>query len=120
MSNLRGANLHRQDVAFVCRKSFLQLQQHHDDMKRTATSKELSSQQDSGQKEMEDVLCSTRREMAPQQAAMTCAPAHNNAVNSMGTAQFGVPFALNTDIAAAARNHNLNQHKKNQHVPFTC
>jgi len=99
LANTLRASLDGEDVQVIHRKSYLQLQQHYDDVQRHNELLLLNSKEDPQLREVEKVFRSTRKEMTPHQSAITCNPdvQYNR---QHGRVQFGVPMALNTHIVA--------------------
>jgi len=112
--NLRVANLYKakldgMKVTVVNRKSYVQLQQHCDDVERHKELQALSRKRsDPAMQRMEDVFRTTRRAMAPHQEAVICDPIDYNNIRGLGRPQFGVPLALNTEITANAFEYTQN------------
>jgi len=106
------ANLYKRSVesevggTILNRKSYTQLQDHYDIIKKQQELLALASKEDAGNKNIERVFKETRTEMRlmPQQDAHNCGPVQHPQV---GRPTFGVPFALNTN--AAARAFEVNQ-----------
>jgi len=92
-------------VVIINRKSTVQLQQHYDQRKRQKELRGLMNKSDPLMQRLEKDLRETRKEMTmtPHQTTATCQPVR---YNPLGHPQFGVPCALNTEIAANAFQHN--------------
>lgn len=106
VSNLFARQVTGERVTIVNRKSAAQLQEHYD---RKCRQKELQSlfnenKNDPLMKQMEQCLHDTRKEMHPHQTAAVTLPVQYN--SRLGRPQFGVPYALNTDIATNAFQYN--------------
>ena len=111
--DLQVANMYSASVAGdtstqrIRRKSYVQLQEHHDNLKRhkELLAESASMHSDDQMKKIERVFKDTRRQLQPHQSAT---PHLTNITYnpSLGRAQFGVPMALNTTIAAGAFQHN--------------
>jgi len=91
-------------VTLVNRKSCKQLQDCCDVLQRQKQLEGMSRANDPIIQRMETELRTTRRLLAPHQSAINCAPI--NFGRQIGTPSFGVPYALNADIAANAFQHN--------------
>jgi len=107
--DLQVANLYRAsidgdaDVQRINRKSYVQLQDHSDILKRQKEMLAESMANDSHILEVERVFRTTRREMQ-QQPHQSTAPNLSQMLyqQQLGCPQFGVPLALNTPIVAGA------------------
>jgi len=91
-------------VQKINRKSFLQLQDHYDNLLKQ---KELLTEAMNNDEELKRVECvfkQTRREITPHQSA-TSQLTNITYNHTLGVPQFGVPLALNTTILAGAFQH---------------
>ena len=111
----RVANLYREkltqldggekELQVINRKTYLQLQQHYDNLaaqKRTAA---LVKPNDPVQKRLGEELRRSRREMPPTQEAINVRPIQYQ-YHQGGIPMFGAPTALNTRVAARAVTYN--------------
>ena len=115
--NLFKAQLDGQDVTLVRRKTCRQLQEHFDLMLKHEELKQLSEKNDPQMAAMENVFKQTRRQMLPQQSAVTCRPINYNN-NQTGRPLFGVPFALNAEVAANAFQQNTGNNQLNVPIVY--
>jgi len=106
--NLRVSNLYKAkldgmtDVVVVNRKSYVELQRHYDEVLKQKELEQISKKNDAAMQDMERVFKQTRRDVATTQHQDTqqCQPIRYD--TTLGRPQFGVPFALNTNIVANA------------------
>jgi len=97
--------LEGEDVTLINRKSYIQLQQHFDNVARHKELLKLASQQDEGDVQMEREFRITRRLMRPHQEAIACQAIQCQP--QLGVPQFGVPMALNNEVTGAAFRRNM-------------
>jgi len=97
------------DIQGVNRKSYTQLQQHFDNLKKhqELLAESASINNDEHMRRIKCVFKDTRRELPPHQSATP----HLTTITynpQLGRPQFGVPMALNTTTAAGAFHHDQN------------
>jgi len=106
-------------VQHVNWKSYMQLQQHYDNLKRQ---KELLAEAammntDEQMKNIDRVFKSARQDARTQPHQLATQQLTNVSYNpQLGLPQFGVPLALNTNIAARAFQHNRNCWRTTQNM----
>jgi len=104
LSALDGSTLEDDEsdtnAVIVNRKTYLQLQQHCDNLQSQKRSAALARPNDPVRERLETDLRTSRREMAPHQSATETQPTIYN--HNLGRPQFGAPTALNATIAARA------------------
>lgn len=98
VANSHKRRIEGEEATLITRKSYTQLQDHFDTLKKQKDLLSLASKTDAGNKHVENVFRETRQEMAatPFQDVHTCQPMQ---YPLFGRAVFGVPVALNTGIA---------------------
>ena len=105
VANMHKKKLNGEDVVTINRKSYSQLQDQCDRLKRQKELLELNQRTDPAVQRMEDVFRSTRRQLPPHQSTATCQAQEHSQV---GTPMFGIPFALNPTVAVTAFQQNDN------------
>lgn len=103
--NLCRAAINGSDDEMINRKSYVQLQNHYDNLQKQKEYQSMSTEI-GNLTEVENVFRTTRRAMLPHQSAATELPIHQHNPQ-LGTPQFGVPSALNTSVAIGAFQRNL-------------
>ena len=89
----------------INRKSYLQLQQHFDNLVKQKELLAEAASNDKEMKEIERMFKATRKELQPHQSA-TNRLTNISYEHNLGQPQFGVPIALNTPILANAFQRN--------------
>mgnify|MGYP000263817394 CR=1 FL=1 len=118
--NFKVMDLYKQqvegdEVTLINRKSHKQLQDCYDLLQRNKELESLQKEDDPIMARMTTKLRAAGRLLAPHQSAVNCRPINFNIQN--GTPSFGAPYALNTDVAANAFQHDPNQ---NNQMPILC
>jgi len=109
VANLFKAQLDGERVQMIHRKSYLQLQEHFDNLKRHKELLHLSNDP-TGFEAVYQTFRTTRREMTtPHQGVVTCTAVEYNP--NVGRPQFGAPLPLNTQFVANAFQHGT-QHQQ--------
>jgi len=121
VANIFRSKLDGEDVQTTNRKSYIQLQEQHDNLKKHNELLNLS-EADPQFKRLNQVFRSARRQHPPHQCAATTVP--NDFPHHLGHPQSGAPLVLNTEVTANAFKHSQQPtqpfvHKTMQIIPIT-